>query len=248
MPRRDYEVLYFCSPSTCKHKGPVREPSLYCCCMATMGQIPMTRIGTHQASNLSRFTIVVSFLMVVIAAPLSALDATLEWFPVRPVNFDIAFSQRTFAPDNQVIGIQGGITALRYGALELRAMYQYYSNHTPTFQTDQHSLYLNPRWNNFIDILDFPKGMPINRVIRHVLFGPLEDRAIPYLGLLGGATFPGPGATWPGHLIGGQVGVRFPISRGLSLDMAVQYTHFEIDFQGTGGQTQQWLITSGIRF
>ena len=73
-------------------------------------------------------------------------------------------------------------------------MYQFYSNHTLTFQTDQNSLYLNPRWNNFIDILDFPKGMPIKRVIRHVLFGPLEDRAVPYLGLLGGATLPGPGA------------------------------------------------------
>lgn len=182
------------------------------------------------------------------ASPVTAEDARLEWFPVRPFNFDITFSQRTFAPDNRVIGVQAGITALRYGDLEVRAMYQYYSNHTLTFQTDQNSLYLNPRWNNFIDVLDFPKGMPINRVIRHVLFGPLEDRAVPYLGLLGGATFPGPGGTWPGHLIGGQVGVRFPIARGVSVDTALQYSQYGIDFQGTAGQTQQWLITTGIRF
>lgn len=209
----------------------------------------MIQIRTQPVIKLCRCTIVITLLVLVIdSAPLSAQDAILEWLPVRPFNFDVAFSQRTFAPDNRVIGIQGGITALRDGDLEVRAIYQYYSNHTQTFTTDQNSLYLNPRWNNFIDILDFPKGTPINRVIRHLLFGPLEDRAVPYVGLLGGATLPGPGNTWPGHLIGGQVGVRFPVARGFSVDMAVQYTQFGIDFQGAAGQTQQWLITSGIRF
>ena len=96
--------------------------------------------------------------LCLLASPVTAQDVLLEWFPIRPFNFDMAFSQRTFAPDNRVIGIQGGITALRYGDLEVRAIYQYYSNHTLTFQTDQNSLYLNPRWNNFIDILDFPRG------------------------------------------------------------------------------------------
>jgi hypothetical protein len=147
-----------------------------------------------------------------------------------------------------VIGIQGGITAIRYADLEVRAIYQYYSNHTPTFQTDQNSLYLNPRWNNFIDILDFPKGNPINRIIRHVLFGPLEDRAVPYVGLLAGGTLPGPGNTWPGYLIGAQVGVRFPVARGFSVDTTVQYSLYETDFRGAAGQASQWLITTGIRF
>jgi len=187
-------------------------------------------------------------MVCMVASPVTAEDAFLEWLPIRPFSFDVAFSQWTFAPDNRVIGIQGGITALRYADLEVRAIYQYYSNHTLTFQTDQNSLYLNPRWNNFIDILDFPKGMPINRVIRHVLFGPLEDRAVPYVGLLGGATLPGPGSTWPGHLIGGQVGVRFPVARGFSVDTSVQYSQFGTDFQGNAGQTQQWLITTGVRF
>ncbi len=209
----------------------------------------MIRTGTQTAIGPWRFAFAASLLAIVIdASSLPAQDAFLEWLPIRPFNFDVAFSQRTFAPDNRVIGIQGGITALRYGDLEVRTIYQYYSNHAQTYTTDQNSLYLNPRWNNFIDILDFPKGMPINRVIRHVLFGPLEDRAVPYVGLLGGATLPGPGNTWPGHFIGGQVGVRFPIARGFSVDMAVQYTQFGIDFQGAAGQTQQWLIISGIRF
>lgn len=192
----------------------------------------------------------ITFCLMVnlLASTALAQDALVEWLPIRPFSFDVTFSQRTFAPDNRVIGIQGGITAIRYGDLEVRAMYQYYSNHTQTFTTDQNSLYLNPRWNNFIDILDFPKGMPINRIIRHVLFGPLEDRAVPYLGLIGGGTLPGPGNTWPGHLIGGQVGVRFPVGRGISVDTAIQYTQYGIDFRGEAGQTQQWLITTGIRF
>lgn len=81
-------------------------------------------------------------------SPVTAQDTLLEWLPIRPFSFDVAFSQRAFAPDNRVIGVQGGITALRYGDLEVRATYQYYSNHTQTFTTDQNSLYLNPRWNN----------------------------------------------------------------------------------------------------
>jgi hypothetical protein len=209
----------------------------------------MTRRETRPRTKLWRYIITVSALVLVIdPSPLPAEDAILEWLPIRPFNFDVGFSQRTFAPDNRVIGIQGGITALRYGNLEVRTIYQYYSNHTETFTTDQNSLFVNPRWNNFIDVLDFPKSMPVNRMIRHVLFGPLEDRAVPYVGLLGGGTFPGPGNDWPGHLIGGQVGVRFPVSRGFSVDMAFQYTQFGIDFQGEAGQAQQSLLTTGIRF
>lgn len=209
----------------------------------------MIVIRTQPAITRCRWAILISLLVLIIdSSQLLAQDAILEWFPIRPFNFDVSFSQRTFAPDNRVIGVQGGITALRYSDLEVRAIYQYYSNHTPTFQTDQNSLYLNPRWNNFIDTLDFPKGMPINRMIRHVLFGPLEDRAVPYLGLLGGATLPGPGNTWPGHLIGGQVGVRFPVARGFSVDTTLQYSQYGIDFKGEAGQAHQWLITTGIRF
>ncbi len=106
-------------------------------------------------------------------------EAVLDILPLRPFNFDISFNQRTFAPQARVIAAQVGVTALRYGALEMRTVYQYYSHHTPTFVTDQHSLFLNPRWNNFSDVLDFPRTRPINRIIRHVLFGPLEERAVP---------------------------------------------------------------------
>ncbi|MCP9439682.1 MAG: hypothetical protein NNA20_11065 [Nitrospira sp.] len=177
-----------------------------------------------------------------------ALDSSLELFPVRPFNFDISFNQRTFAPRARVIAAQAGITALRYGLLEVRTVYQFYSQHTKTFTTDQHSLYVNPRWNNFIDILDFPKDKPIHRLIRHVLFGPLEDRAVPYVGALLGGTLPGRGEFAPGYLYGGQIGVRFPVARGFSVDMGLQYSRFEIDFQSRSNLAEQWLFTIGVRF
>ncbi|MDR4472927.1 MAG: hypothetical protein MRJ92_09905 [Nitrospira sp.] len=104
-----------------------------------------------------------------------------------------------FAPDDREIGVQLGITALRYGSVEVRTIYQFSGIHTHEFSTDQHSLFLNPRWNNFIDILDFPKHKPIDRLIRHV-FGPLEDRAIPYIGALAGGVLPGPGNRAPGSV------------------------------------------------
>ena len=177
-----------------------------------------------------------------------ALDSTLEVFPLRPFNFDISFNQRTFAPRARVIAAQAGITALRYGLLEVRTVYQFYSQHTKTFITDQHSLYVNPRWNNFIDILDFPKDKPIHRLIRHVLFGPLEDRAVPYIGTLVGGTLPGRGEWSFGYLYGGQIGVRFPVAKGFSVDMGLQYSRFEIDFQSHSNLTEQWLFTIGVRF
>lgn len=177
-----------------------------------------------------------------------AQEAFWEVLPIRPFNFDVMLRQQTFAPDDREIGIQAGITALRYGNLEVRATYQYFSLHTPQFRTDQNSVFLNPRWNNFIDILDFPKGMPINRIIRHVLFGPLEDRAVPYLGLLGGGVLPGPGNNGPGFLYGAQIGVRFPVAHGIAVDMGVQYTQYGVDFQGEAGQAQQWVFLTGLRF
>ncbi|MCP9447518.1 MAG: hypothetical protein NNA22_08115, partial [Nitrospira sp.] len=131
---------------------------------------------------------------------------------------------------------------------EVRTVYQFYSQHTKTFTTDQHSLYVNPRWNNFIDMLDFPKDKPIHRLIRHILFGPLEDRAVPYVGALIGGTLPGRGEWSPGYLYGGQIGVRFPVAKGFSVDMGLQYSRFEIDFQSNSNLTEQWLFTIGVRF
>jgi hypothetical protein len=183
-----------------------------------------------------------------IASPASAQEALLDLLPIKPINLDIAIRKQTFAPNDREIGIQAGFTALRYGDLELRAIYQFFSIHTDEFQTDQHSVFLNPRWNNFIDVLDFPKQMPINRIIRHLLFGPLADRAVPYLGAIGGIVLPSSGNDQTGYLVGGQVGVRFPVAHGIAVDFSFQYTQFEIDFLGERGLAQQWVFLTGVRF
>ena len=200
-----------------------------------------------------RFPTPVAFLFVValsaMASPpcAAAIEAVPEIFPLRPFNFDVSFNQRTFAPQARVLAVQAGLTALRYGSLEVRTVYQYYSHHTQAFTTDQHSLYANPRWNNFIDLLDFPRDKPINRIVRHLLFGPLEDRAVPYVGALLGGTLPGRDADSPGYLYGAQIGVRFPVALGVSVDMGFQYSRFEIDFKNKSDLTDQWLFTIGLR-
>ncbi len=207
------------------------------------------RSGRFPPFFLSHSAFISVFWLVCLLAP-NALgqEVSLRVLPIRPVNFDFALRQQTFAPNDRELTLQAGITALRYGNLEVRTIYQFFSMHTPQFKTDQHSVFLNPRWNNFIDILDFPKGMPINRVIRHVLFGPLEDRAVPYVGLLGGGVMPGPKQEGPGYLYGGQVGVRFPVAHGISLDLGLQYTQYSVDFRGQDGQSQQWLFLTGLRY
>lgn len=57
-------------------------------------------------------------------AALSAQEAMLE-FPIRPFNVDVMLRQQTFAPDDREIGVQVGITAMRYGNVEVRTIYQY---------------------------------------------------------------------------------------------------------------------------
>ena len=190
-------------------------------------------------------------MIILSTAPLSnalAIEAIPEFLPLRPFNLDVSFNQRSFAPEIRLIAGQAGLTAFRYGDLEVRTVYQYYSLHTPTFITDQHSLYLNPRWNNFIDLLDFPKDNPINRMVRHILFGPLADRVVPYIGALVGGTMPGRDANSPGYLYGGQVGARFPVARGFSIEVGIQYMVLEIDFKGHSDLSEQWLFTTGVRF
>ena len=47
---------------------------------------------------------------------------------------------------------------------------------------------------------------------------------------------------------GGEVGVRFPVARSLSVDIGVQYTQYGVDFRGEAGQAQQWVFLTGVRF
>jgi len=44
------------------------------------------------------------------------------------------------------------------------------------------------------------------------------------------------------------MGVRFPVARGVSLDMGIQYMRLEIDFKGQSNLSEQWLFTTGVRF
>ncbi|HZH49081.1 MAG TPA: hypothetical protein VFD86_04860, partial [Nitrospira sp.] len=127
------------------------------------------------------------------ALPSHALaQERLEILPLRPFNIDIALRQ-AFTPNGREVGLQAGLTALTYGNFEVGATYQYFGFASNDQKADLHSVYANPRWNNFLDVLDFPSGKPINRMLRHLLFGPLEDRAVPFVGLIGGAVLAGPG-------------------------------------------------------
>lgn len=189
-----------------------------------------------------------ALIVLMFPATGQAQEALLDILPVKPINLDVAIRKQTFAPRDREIGIQAGFTALRYGNIEVRAMYQFFSVSTQEFSSDQHSILVNPRWNNFIDILNFPHGRPINRIIRHVLFGPLADRAIPYLGGIGGAVLPSSGNDKTGHVLGGQLGVRFPVAHGIAVDFGFQYTQYRIDFEGERGLAHQWMFLTGVRF
>ncbi len=198
--------------------------------------------------TLFRLRLCIIALAALAPAQTLAQEALLEILPIRPFNFDVALRQQSFAPNDREVTLQAGITALRYGDGEVRVGYQYFSIHTDDFRTDQHALFLNPRWNNVLDLLEFPASMPIGRILKHLFFGPLEDRAVPYIGALVGTVISGQGRTAPGLLYGGQTGVRFPVARGISLDLSLQFTQYDVNFRGESGQSQQWLFLTGFRY
>jgi hypothetical protein len=186
-----------------------------------------------------------SFLLVPINA--AGQERRLQVLPIRPFNVDIALRQ-TFSPNGREVGLQAGFTALSYGNFEVGATYQYFGFASKELTADLHSVYLNPRWNNFLDVLDFPSGKPINRLLRHFLFGPLADRAVPFVGLIGGSVLTGPGKRTPSYLYGADIGVRFPVGHSITLEFTLGYFVYGVDFEGQGGNEQQMLFTTGFFF
>jgi hypothetical protein len=182
-----------------------------------------------------------------LAVPTWAQENILKIFPVKPISLDAIVREQTFAPKEGAIEGQVGMTALQYNDLEVRTAYRLFNRNTPEFNTTQHTFFVNPRWNNFIDILDFPARRPINRVLRHLLWGPLEDQVVPYLGALAGFVLPGPGHS-TGYFYGANVGARFLLTRGASLDVSLEYDRYEVEFEETGGLAQRWQMLVGIRF
>jgi hypothetical protein len=209
-------------------------------------QILLLRNGALGALSVRSFLGLALFLTSV---PASTFGETgrLEILPVRPFGVDLAFRQ-SFTPNGRELGLQASLTALHYSDFEVRATYQYFGFASHERHADVHSLYLNPRWNNFLDILDFPSGRPINRLLRHVLFGPLEDRAIPYIGAVVGSALTGPDDRAPSYLLGGQAGVRFPVAHSVSLDLALWYFAYGVSFDEHGERERQLLFTTGFVF
>ncbi|HKT35837.1 MAG TPA: hypothetical protein VJR03_13505 [Nitrospira sp.] len=193
-----------------------------------------------------RSRLLLSAVLLTSASP-SLAQERLEFLPLRPFNVDIALRQ-AFTPNDREIALQAGFTALRYGNFEIGATYQYFGQSSKDVKADVHSIYANPRWNNFVDILDFPSGKPINRMLRHILFGPLEDRAVPYIGLIGGAVVAGPGTRVPTYVYGADVGVRFPVGHSIALEFTLGYFIYGLDFEGSGSNERQLLFTTGFFF
>jgi hypothetical protein len=79
--------------------------------------------------------IAVGFMLCVPSAVL-AQEVILELFPVRPVNFDVALRQQSFAPNDRDVTLQAGVTALRYSDGEVRTVYQYFSIRTQDAKTE----------------------------------------------------------------------------------------------------------------
>lgn len=199
--------------------------------------------------RLRALSVAAILMLLQVPAASSALAGTtrLEVFPLRPFGVDVAFRQ-SLTPPGRELGLQASLTALHYGDVEIRATYQYFGFASHERHADVHSLYLNPRWNNFLDILDFPRNHPINRLLRHALFGPLANRAVPYLGAVAGTALTGPAHQTPNYLYGGQVGVRFPVAHSVSLDLALWYFAYGVKFDEHGERERQLLFTTGFVF
>ena len=196
----------------------------------------------------SRIRLLVFAFLILALSPVVSNADTVDVLPIRPVSFDAILRDQTFAPKERAIELQAGITALWYRDLEVRTVYRFLDLHAENENVTQHIVFLNPRWNNFIDVLNFPSGHPINEIIRDVLFGPLQHRVVPYLGGVGGMVLPGPQNDRPGRFYGGQIGARFLLTEGVSLDVSLEYSRFATQIEERSEEAQRWLMSVGIRF
>lgn len=194
--------------------------------------------------------VVIGVLLGVTAfsAPVSGQVETASILPIRPLSFDAIVRDQTFAPKEHAIELQAGLTAFWWRDLEVRTVYRFLDLHSASDDVTQHIVFLNPRWNNFIDVFDFPASHPINQLLRHAFFGPLEHRVVPYLGGVGGMVLPGPNNDRPEAFYGGQLGVRVLLTEGISLDVSLEYSRFRTEVDEQKDEVQRWLMTIGIRF
>jgi len=194
-----------------------------------------------------RYVGIVLGVLLLVSSYAMAEEAHLELLPIRPFSLDMVFHQVTTPLSETLFSVQGGVTVLNYGDVEMRGLFRYFKLRSQEENFSDYVVLLNPRWNNFIDFFDFPHDNPISRFLRHALFGPLEDRAVPYLGALVGTILPIDHPR-PGYWYGGQLGVRFPVAVGLELDLGVEYSRFGGNFSGQDSNASQWIFTTGIVF
>src|SRR5438093_13660364 len=101
-----------------------------------------------------------SILLLPVAA--TGQEARLEVLPIRPFYVELALRQ-TFPPNGREVGVQAGVTAFRYGDLELNGAYQHFGVLCREHKSELHSVYVNPRSDNCLDILHSPSRAPITR-------------------------------------------------------------------------------------
>jgi len=203
-------------------------------------------LRTQSGNEYVRFVIFLG--VTVLPITVSAQVETASILPIRPLSFDAIVRDQTFAPKEHAIELQAGLTAFWWRDLEVRTVYRFLDLHSEADNVTQHIVFFNPRWNNFIDILDFPASNPINQLLRHAFFGPLEHRVVPYLGGVGGMVLPGPNNDRPEAFYGGQLGVRVLLTEGISLDVSLEYSRFRTQVDDENDEVQRWLMTIGIRF
>ena len=186
-------------------------------------------------------------MFLLLSAPVMAQERILELFPVTPLSLDLAIHSIVEPHSDHLISVQTGATMLRYGDAEIRGLYRYLNQHSGEEFFHEHILLLNGRWNNFLDLLDVSEDWRVGRFLKHLLFGPLEDRVVPYLGLLAGPVLP-VGHSDVGYWYGGQIGVRFLVSTGIALDMGLEYSRFGEGFRSDDLKAAQFILFTGLDF
>lgn len=192
------------------------------------------------------FVLLVMFLPL--SSPVMAEEPILDLFPVTPLSLDLVLHSVLEPHPEHLVSVQAGLTMLRYGDFEIHGLYRYLNQRSQDEIFHEHILLLNGRWNNFLNLLDFSEGMPVGRFLKHLVFGPLEDRVVPYMGLLAGPVLPAGQHSDVGYWYGGQIGVRFLVSTGIALDMGLEYSRFGEGFRGDDLRGAQFLLFTGIDF
>ena len=107
-------------------------------------------------------------------------------------------------------------------------------------------MFLNPRWNNVIGVLNFPSGPPLTEISHNVLLRPYRTASCSIEAVMAAGSYPARRMIVGSMLWRTTRRVVFA-TEGVSLEASLEYGRFATHLEERSDTAQCWLMSVGMR-